>query len=62
MLNMYSEMVDVGFIINSYDRQKLAEIIGLSHDIGVGSEQPGEEHNYAGWRTEGKMLERNTFF
>ena len=50
MLNIYSEMAGIGFISDSYDKHKLAEIIGLSHDIGVGNEQSGEEHNGAGWR------------
>lgn len=56
MLNMYNEMVAIGFISDDYDKHKLAELIGLSHDIGVGKEQPGEEHNAAGWRMLKKEL------
>ncbi|MGD1120007.1 MAG: hypothetical protein ABR886_11070 [Dehalococcoidales bacterium] len=50
MLNIYSEMARIGLINDDYDKHKLAEIIGLAHDIGVGKEQPGEGHNGAGWR------------
>ena len=53
-------MAGIGFISDSYDKHKLAEIIGLSHDIGVGNEQSGEEHNGAGWRMLKKELWKET--
>ena len=56
MLNMYRDLVGVGLISDSSDKGKLAEIIGLSHDIGVGKEQRGEGHNGAAWRMVKKEL------
>lgn len=43
MLNMYHNLAGIGFISDSLDKRKLAEIAGLSHDIGVSI---GEPHNY----------------
>ncbi|RJO62996.1 MAG: HD domain-containing protein [Dehalococcoidia bacterium] len=50
MLNMYDDMVAIDLIKRVNNKRILAEIIGLSHDIGVGKEKPNEEHNEAGWR------------
>jgi hypothetical protein len=60
MMDMYRDLVAVGHISDSPDKRKLAEIIGLSHDIGVGQEQPGEGHNAAGWRILKKELWKET--
>ncbi|MDO8490579.1 MAG: HD domain-containing protein [Dehalococcoidia bacterium] len=50
MLNMYDDMAAIGFINDTADKRKLAEAAGLSHDIGVGKEQGGEDHKAAGFR------------
>ena len=50
MLNMYDDLVVVDLIKPANNKRVLAEIIGLSHDIGVGKEKTNEEHNEAGWR------------
>ncbi len=43
MRDMYRDLNIIGFISDSPDKCKLAEIAGLSHDIGVSL---GEPHNY----------------
>ncbi len=51
MLNMYRDMKDIGFISDAPDKGKLAEIAGLSHDIGVYKEKRGEgPHHVVGWQ------------
>lgn len=50
MRDMYHDMAGIGFISDTPDKRKLAEIAGLSHDIGVHKEKRGEGHNAAGWR------------
>lgn len=50
MRDMYSDLVSTGVISDTSEKCKLAEIAGLSHDIGVGKEQHGEGHNKAGLR------------
>lgn len=50
MQDMYRDLVNIGFISDSPDKCKLAEIAGLSYDIGYGEEQHGENHNDAGLR------------
>ncbi len=50
MLNMYDDLVAIDLIKRVNNGRILAEMIGLSHDIGVGKEKPNEEHNHAGWR------------
>lgn len=50
MLDMYHDMASIGLISDTPDKRKLAEIAGLSHDIGVHKEKRGEGHNAAGWR------------
>lgn len=56
MRDMYRDLVSIGFISDSADKCKLAEIAGLSHDIGVGKEQCNEGHHAAGWRMLKKEL------
>lgn len=59
MLNMYDDLVAIGLIIDGHDKRSLADIIGLSHDIGVGKEQSGEGHDKAGWRILKEQLWEN---
>ncbi|GEM_PF-6259802 len=41
---MYLDLVNIGLISDNSDKRKLAEIIGLTHDIGVSVSEP--KHNY----------------
>lgn len=56
MLNMYDDMAAIGFINDTADKRKLAEVAGLSHDIGVGKELQKEGHHAAGFRKLKKEL------
>jgi hypothetical protein len=47
MLNMYNDMAGIGYISDTPDKCKLAEIAGLSHDIGVSL---GEPHHVLGFQ------------
>jgi len=63
MLNMYDNLVEVGLINDVKNKRILAEIIGLSHDIGVHQEKLHEEHHEAGWRMlKEKLWEGNTLY
>lgn len=54
MLNIYDDLVSVGLIDSAPGKRKLAEAIGLSHDIGVSVSE--NNHHYHGFQMLKKTL------